>query len=100
MVKDVYTIVLTGIIRVRTDNGLTEYTVRGNLYKPPKTDNYCGTDKTFHIIAPLAQKLLPNFDKTIRATIERCTDNNNNAISGEFDVTGILEIEPLPFEQI
>lgn len=105
MLKDVYTIVLTEKVKELREldksnyDDLVAHVVRGNLYHSPKSTAWCGSDKIFYIIDTLAIPLKPAFNQTIKATIEQCTDNNNNAISGEFNVTGILEIETIPFEQ-
>lgn len=100
-----YTIVLTGKIKELKElnkqnyNDLITHVVRGNLYHSPQSTEWCGSDKIFYIIDTLAIPLKPAFNQTIKATIEQCTDNKDDVISGEFNVTGILEIEPLPFEQ-
>lgn len=94
---DIYTIVLTGVRSESSDiHNMGEYILQGDLYHSPHPSKWDGKGKIFHIPSFLAQKLKPDFNQTIEASIEPSKDKEGNIIKDTFEINTIERIEPHP----
>ena len=94
---DIYTIVLTDV-RNESNNihQMGDYILQGDLYHSPQPSEWDGKGKTFHIPSFLAQKLKPDFNQTIEASIEPSKNEEGNIIKDNFEINTIERIEPHP----
>ena len=94
---DIYTIVLTDVRSKSSDiHNMGEYILQGDLYHSPRPSKWDGKGKIFHIPIFLAQKLEPDFNQTIEASIEPSKDKEGNIIKNNFEISKIERIEPHP----